>query len=133
MSIIIAKVSYAQQTDTASTVKKLQEEKVILKTYHTEKSTENMFMPKTGLYDIPIPKEYYIHPFMAQKRIDAALADYYKEAKEKKSLLFRFINAIAPFINNQFEFAVYKIYDLPIVERGQPMLTPQLIEKQKKQ
>lgn len=91
-----------------------------------------MLMPKTGLYAIPEPKEYYVHPFMAQKHLEMALADYYEDLEEKPSLLFRFINAIAPFINNQFEFAVYRIYDLPIVERDQPMLDPQLIEKQKR-
>ncbi len=124
--VLLIKPGQAQQSDTTIVTKELEQKEEFFQPYHSERSVGNMYMAETGTFGIPEPKQYYTPPFMGQKYLEWALADYYEELKEEKSLLYRFINAVAPFIDNQFEFAVYRIYDLPIVERDQPMLDPQL-------
>ncbi len=131
--VLLIQMGHAQQSDTTEAIKELEQEEAFFQPYHSERSVENMYMTETGTFGIPEPKQYYTPPFMGQKYLEAALAEYYEKLKEEKSLLYRFINAVAPFIDNQFEFAVYRIYDLPIVERDQPMLDPQLNAKKQRQ
>lgn len=127
--LAVTKLGYTQQTDTTEVTKHLQQEETFLQP-HNERKVGNMFMPKTGQFNVPEPKQYYTPPFKGQKYLEIALEAYYKKWEGGKSLLYQFINTVAPFIDNQFEFAVYQIYDLPIVERDQPMLDPQLPERQ---
>ncbi len=127
--IILAGRAHGQQSDTTEVVRELEQEDEIIQPYHSERAVGNMFMPETGMFGIPEPKQYYAPPFMGQKYLEIALAAYYEKYTMEKSLLYRFINAVAPFIDNQFEFAVYRIYDLPIVERDHPLLEPQLKEQ----
>ena len=119
-----------QQSDTAQTTKELEEQR-ILQPYQFERSTTtHIRMPSSGTYGVPEPKEYYQHPFLGQKYLDIAMAAYRESLKEGKGgLLLRFLNKIAPFINNQFQFGVYRIYDFPIIERGHPLLEPQMNSK----
>ena len=122
-------LSRAQQTDTSRTVKEMDlKERTVQQPYHSERSTNNFVLPSSGTYGVPEPTEYYTPPFTGQENLDKAVEAYRKRLEEGlgNSLLFQFISKIAPFVNNQFEFGVYRIYDLPIVERDHPLLYPQL-------
>lgn len=123
---------WSQQSDTTQTTEEIElEEQPFPQPYHSERSTNNFLLPSSGTYGVPEPTEYYTPPFMGQKHLDAAVEAYRKRLKEGlgNSLLFQFISKIAPFVNNQFEFGVYRIYDLPIVERDHPLLYPQVENK----
>lgn len=129
-SALITLPLFAQRSDTVEIARERKLQEYSFQSYHTDRAVGNMMMPQTGKFSVPEPKKYYVHPFMGQQYLEAALQHYYKKWDAQKSLLFRFINAIAPYINNGFEFAVYRIYDLPIVERNNPLLDPQLNAKQ---
>lgn len=118
----------AQQADTSATVKEIELRQQFRQSYHSERKADNFVLPSSGVYSVPEPKQYYKPPFTGQKSLDAAVEAYRKELKEGlgNSVIFRFLETIAPFINNQFEFGVYQIYDLPIVERDHPLRYPQL-------
>ena len=121
----------AQQSDTTQTEKVELDQREQLLPYHSERSTNSFLLPESGTYNVPEPTEYYQPPFMGQKRLDEAVAAYRKELENSiaNTPLFQFISTIAPFVNNQFEFGVYRIYDLPIVERDNPLLAPQIKEE----
>jgi len=121
-------LGYAQQTDTSRIEKELRLERNFPQPYHSERSANNFLLPSSGTYGVPEPTEYYTPPFKGQEYLDYAVEAYRKELEDSigNTLLFRFISKIAPFVNNRFEFGVYKIYDLPIVERDHPLLYPQL-------
>lgn len=120
---------FGQQSDTTEVIKELEQEDNFSQPFHSDRAVGNMYMAETGTFSIPEPKEYYNRPFMGQKYLEIALEYYYEKWESNKSFLYRFINTVAPFIDNQFEFAVYRVYDLPIVERDHPLLDPQLNEK----
>lgn len=129
--LVAAAAACGQQSDTGEVVKRLQPQETYLQP-HNERHVGNMYMPRTGQFSIPEPKQYYTRPFMGQKYLEIALEAYYEKWKGEKSLLYRFINTVAPLIKNQFTFAVYRVYDLPIVDRDNPLLDPQLIKKDEK-
>lgn len=125
----LAQQGFSQQSDTTRTTEEIElEVQPFPQPYHSERSTDNFLLPSSGIYGVPEPTEYYTPPFMGQKHLDAAVEAYRKRLEEGlgNSLLFQFISKIAPFVNNQFEFGVYRIYDLPIVERDHPLLDPQV-------
>lgn len=125
---------FGQQSDTSRVTKELEEQEPFFQSYHSERSVGNLYMPKTGTFNVPEPKQYYTPPFMGQKYLEIALAHYYKKLKEEEGgPLYRILKIIAPYINNGFEFFVYQIYDMPIVDRDQPMLEPQLNGRDSKQ
>lgn len=127
---------YAQQTDTTQTTKEMDlRQRQIPQPYHSERSTNNFLLPSSGTYGVPEPTEYYTPPFMGQKSLDAAVEAYRKRLKEGmgNTLLFQFISKIAPFVNNQFEFGVYRIYDLPVVDRDHPLRYPQIDKSNEEQ
>lgn len=128
----IINLSTAQQTDTSRTTQRTLEQKEVPQPYHSERSTNNFLLPSSGTYNVPEPTEYYTPPFEGQKYLDYAVEAYLKELEEglASTSLFQFFKTIAPFIYNKFEFAVYRIYDLPIIERDHPLLDPQLDEKE---
>lgn len=72
---------------------------------------------------MPEETQYYTHPFKGQYYLDLAVEAYRDEQKDKLGLnwLFQFLNAISPYVNNQFEFGVYQINDMPVVGRDNPM------------
>lgn len=80
-------------------------------------------LPQSGVFEMPEETQYYTPPFKGQYYLDLAVAAYREEQKDKLGLnwLFRFLGAIAPYVNNQFEFGVYRINDMPIVERDNPL------------
>ena len=118
----------AQQTDTTQTEKELKQEDLFPQPYHSERSTDKYLLPSSGTYGVPEPTEYYTPPFKGQEYLDYAVEAYREELENSvaNTPLFQFISKIAPFVNNRFEFGVYRIYDLPIVERDHPLLYPQV-------
>lgn len=119
----------AQQTDTTRTEKELKEEqKTFSQPYHSERSTNNFLLSSSGIYGVPEPTEYYTPPFTGQKSLDYAVEVYREGLKNNiaNTPLFQFISRIAPFVTNRFEFGIYRIYDLPIVDRDHPLLYPQV-------
>ncbi len=72
---------------------------------------------------MPEETQYYTPPFKGQYYLDLAVEAYRQEQRDKLGLnwLFGFLNAIAPYVNNQFQFGVYRINDLPVVARDNPM------------
>lgn len=80
-------------------------------------------MNEMGSYQVPEETEYYQPPFKGQEYLDMAVEAYQEELEKQigPDWLSRFMRAVSPFINNQFEFGFYQIYDLPVVERDNPL------------
>ncbi len=131
----IINLAAAQQTDTSRTANERKlKERTVPQSYHSERSPTNILLPESGTYGVPEPTEYYTPPFMGQKYLDMAMAAYRKELENdiSNTPLLKFINKILPFmsIDNTFEFGVYRIYDLPIIERDNPYLYPSTAKEQ---
>lgn len=90
---------------------------------HSERSVGSYTLPQSGVFEMPDETQYYTPPFKGQYYLDLAVEAYRQEQKDKLGLnwLFQFLNAIAPYVNNQFEFGVYRINDMPVVERDNPL------------
>lgn len=90
---------------------------------HSERSMGSYTLPQSGVFEMPDETQYYTPPFKGQYYLDLAVEAYREEQKDKLGLnwLFQFLNAIAPYVNNQFEFGVYRINDMPVVERDNPL------------
>jgi hypothetical protein len=101
---------------------------------HSERSFNNLALPSTGIYGKPDETKYYQPPFKGQYYLDLAVEAYREEIKDDLGLnwLFRFIKMMAPYVNNRFEFGVYKIEDLPIVDRDNPLTKPQNVDERDK-
>ena len=129
-----AHAGVAQQTDTAQPSRELQEQRE-LQPYHSERTTTtHIRTPSSGTYGVPEPKQHYRHPFMGQKYLNVAVKAYQEQLKEDQGgALLRFLDKIAPFILNKFQFGVYRIYDMPIIERGKPLQEPQMDSKTQRQ
>lgn len=80
-------------------------------------------MTEMGTYGVPEETEYYTPPFKGQEYLDMAVEAYRKELEKSigPDWLSKFFRTVSPFVNNEFEFGVYQIYDLPIVERDNPL------------
>lgn len=128
MLIGITGVANAQQSDTTQTKEKLETQRKALQQYHSERSTHGYVLTESGTYNVPEPTEYYTPPFTGQESLDRAVTFYRQEMENSvaNTRLFQIIAAIAPFINNKFQFGFYQIYDLPIVERDNAYLYPQI-------
>lgn len=90
---------------------------------HSERSMGTLSLPQSGVYEMPEETQYYTPPFKGQYYLDLAVEAYREEQRDKLGLnwLFGFLNAIAPYVNNQFQFGVYQINDMPIVGRDNPL------------
>ena len=123
----------AQQTDTSQTREELElQEKKVSQPYHSERSSGNYILSKSGTYGVPEPTEYYTPPFKGQESLDKAVEAYHEELDNSvaNTAFFQLLGKIAPFIMNRFEFGFYQIYDMPIVERDHPLRDPQ-VDRQK--
>jgi hypothetical protein len=129
----IADFAFAQQTDTSRTESERElKTRTVPQPFHKERSTNNFLLPESGTYDVPDPTEYYTPPFEGQEYLDIAIAAYRQELEDSigNTPFFKFLGKIAPFINTQFEFGVYRINDLPIIERDNPYLYPSTAKEQ---
>lgn len=80
-------------------------------------------MSEMGNYQVPEETEYYTPPFKGQKYLDMAVEAYRKELENRigSDWFWKFLDTISPYVYNKFEFGVYQIYDMPIVERDNPL------------
>ena len=94
---------------------------------HSERTIQSFSLPSSGVYGVPEETKYYEPPFMGQHHLDMAVEAYRKEQRKTPlglTRLFKFLDMLAPYVYNQFEFGVYQIEDLEIVERDNPLLKP---------
>lgn len=77
-----------------------------------------------GTYQVPTEKQYYIPPFKGQYYLDMAVEAYRKELENRigDDWYWQFLKAISPYINNQFQFGFYNMYDIEFVDRDHPLL-----------
>ncbi|MDX1585253.1 MAG: hypothetical protein R3222_00860 [Balneolaceae bacterium] len=90
---------------------------------HSERSIGSYALPESGVFEVPEETEYYVIPYKGQHYLDMAVEALREEQRDKLGLnwLFRFLNAISPYVNNQFQFGVYRINDMPVVARDNPL------------
>lgn len=115
---------FAQQADSTKRTFFLRpESKSLNYSPHSERSIGSYSLPQSGVFEMPEETQYYIPAFKGQYYLDLAVEAYREEQKDKLGLnwLFKFLNAISPYVNNRFEFGVYRINDMPVVERENPL------------
>ncbi len=121
---IVPSLVSAQETDTTRQSVEMEErEKALELKYKINRPASEGMLTESGVHEVPEPTEYYTPPFKGQYYLDKAVEAYRKELKERMGpdWLYKFFRVISPFVNNRFEFGVYQIYDMPIVERDNPL------------
>ena len=80
-------------------------------------------MTEMGSYHVPEESVPYVPPFKGQEYLDMAVEAYRQQLKNDigANWLWKFLDTISPYINNEFEFGVYQIYDQPVVDRDNPL------------
>ncbi|NGP76901.1 hypothetical protein G3570_09670 [Balneolaceae bacterium YR4-1] len=122
--LVPALLAQAQQADSTKRTFFLRPETNSLKAEpHSERSIGSYTLPESGVFGVPEETEYYVIPFKGQEYLDMAVEALREEQRDKLGLnwLFRFLNAISPYVNNQFQFGVYRINDMPVVARDNPL------------
>jgi len=122
--LVPAQLALAQQADSTKRTFFLRPESKSLKAQpHSERSIGSYALPQSGVFEMPEETQYYVLPFKGQYYLDMAVEAYREEQRDKLGLnwLFRFLNAISPYVNNQFQFGVYRINDMPVVARDNPL------------
>lgn len=110
----------AQETDTTRQSRELDEREQALELkYKINRPASGGLLTESGVHEVPEPTVYYTPPFKGQEYLDKAVEAYRKELKERMGpdWLYKFFRIVKPFVNNQFEFGVYQINDLPVVDR----------------
>lgn len=121
---VIPVITLAQETDTTrQEIEPEQEERKLNMQSKFDRSMSGGIMSEMGSYEVPSETEYYTPPFKGQEYLDMAVEAYRKELERSigPDWMWQFIKTVSPYINNQFEFGVYQIYDLPIVDRDNPL------------
>lgn len=122
--LLVSHFAYAQQADSTRRTFFMNPESES-RTFrpHSERTIGSLTIPESGVYEMPEETQYYTPPFKGQYYLDLALQAYREEQRDKLGMnwLFGFLNAIAPYVNNQFQFGVYRINDLPVVARDNPL------------
>ncbi len=117
-------ITLAQETDTTrQEIEPEQKEQKLNMQSKFDRSMSGGIMSEMGSYEVPSETEYYTPPFKGQEYLDMAVEAYRKELERSigPDWMWQFMKAVSPYINNQFEFGVYQIYDLPIVDRDNPL------------
>lgn len=124
LTLFPAFLAQAQQADSTKRTFFLRPETKSLKAQpHSERTIGSYTLPQSGVFEVPEETEYYVIPFKGQEYLDMAVEALREEQRDKLGLnwLFRFLNAISPYVNNQFQFGVYRINDMPVVARDNPL------------
>lgn len=92
-----------------------------------DRSMSGGIMTEMGAYQVPTEKQYYTPPFKGQYYLDIAVEAYRKELENQigDNWYWQFLKAISPYINNQFQFGFYNMYDIEFVDRDHPLLEPE--------
>lgn len=115
---------WAQETDTTrDSVEIEQREETLKLKYQLDRPASEGYLSESGVHAVPEPMEYYKPPFKGQESLDIAVEAYRRELEKRigPDWLYKFFRAVSPFINNQFEFGFYRINDLPVVDRDNPL------------
>ena len=90
---------------------------------HSERQQGSFYLPQSGVFEVPEETQYYQIPFKGHYYLDIAVEAYREELRKQQGSgwLNKFFRAIAPFVNNQFQFGHYAIYDMPVVDRENPL------------
>lgn len=121
---VIPALTMAQETDTTRKSIEMEERQELLRLkYRLDRSASEGMLSESGVHEVPEPTEYYTPPFKGQEYLDMAVEAYRKELEDRigPDWMYQFFRAIAPFVNNRFEFGVYQIYDMPVVDRDNPL------------
>lgn len=88
-----------------------------------DRSMSGGVMTEMGTYNVPDDKQFYKPPFKGQEYLDQAVEAYREEIKNQigNGWYWNVLRAISPFINNKFEFGVYRIYDWEPIDRDNPL------------
>jgi hypothetical protein len=114
----------AQETDTTKQKLNLEPEpEREIQRPQFDRPASGGIMTEIGSYQVPEETQYYDPPFKGQEYLDMAVEAYRKELENQigNNWFWKFLDTISPFINNQFEFGVYQIYDQPVVGRNNPL------------
>lgn len=117
-------IATAQEADTTFKKRSIEQGNRLLNLQPTfERSASGGLMTEMGSYEVPEETEYYQPPFKGQEYLDMAVEAYRKELEKRmgNGWFWKFLDTISPYIHNGFEFGVYQIYDLPVVERDNPL------------
>lgn len=121
---LLPALAAAQEKDTTKQKLNLEpEQEQTLQQPEFDRSASGGLMTEMGSYQVPEETQYYSPPFKGQEYLDKAVEAYRKELEKRmgNKWFWKFLDTISPYINNEFEFGVYQIYDLPVVERGNPL------------
>lgn len=120
-------LTLAQENDSTRQEIRLDDERreIILRGQF-DRSMSGGIMTEMGAYQVPTEKQYYVHPFKGQYYLDLAVEAYRKELENRigDDWYWQFLKAISPYINNQFQFGFYNMYDIEFVDRDHPLLEP---------
>lgn len=114
---------FAQQADTTKRTLEINPKpESFIDRPHTERRMGEFILPESGIFEYPEPTRYYQAPFMGQYYLDVAVAALREEQRNRlDGTWMKVLRAIAPFVNMQFQFGVYEIYDIPVVDRDNPL------------
>jgi len=122
---LLPRASVAQEQDTTQREFELeQEESPDLLLPRFDREVSGGVMHEMGTYNVPEETQYYQPPFKGQEYLDMAVEAYRKELEKTigPDWLWKFMKTVSPFINNQFEFGFYQIYDMTsTVDRDNPL------------
>lgn len=111
----------AQERDTTRrSIEIDKKEEAIKLKYRLDRPASAGMLSESGVHAVPEPTRYFKPPFKGQEYLDQAVEAYRKELGP--AWLANLFRAISPFINNRFEFGVYRIYDMPLIDRDNPLL-----------
>lgn len=123
---LIPFIAAAQETDTTRQELELEQETPTPQYLRPgfDRPATGGVMTDMGSYEVPEETEYYQPPFKGQEYLDMAVEAYRKELEKHigPDWLTQFMRTVSPFINNQFEFGFYQIYDMTsTVDRDNPL------------
>lgn len=124
LTLFVLVLVVAQETDT--TKQEIDQEirqRSINLNQRFDRSMSGGVMTEMGTYNVPDDKQFYKPPFKGQEYLDQAVEAYREEIKNQigNGWYWNVLRAISPFINNQFEFGVYRIYDWEPIDRDNPL------------
>lgn len=113
---------FAQQADTTRQNREINPKpESFTERAHSERQMGEFMLPESGVFSYPDRIEPYQEPFMGQHYLDLAFEALREEQKNRLGKTWmKILRTIAPFVNMQFQFGVYEIEDLPIVDRDNP-------------
>lgn len=124
LAVLFPALALAQETDTTRQSVEMEKREEALKLkYQLDRAASEGMLTESGVHAVPERTTYYNPPFKGQEYLDKAVEAYRRELEKRMGpdWLYNFFRVVSPFVNNKFEFGVYQIYDLPVVDRENPL------------